>query len=164
MNFHVGDPVIHWTYGLGKIVGLETRALAGEKTLYYVVDVNELTVWVPVDDKVSTRLRPPTTKDAFKKLFKILSQPAEALLEDRHERKIALHRKLQEGNAESICGVIRDLNAFEHKKALNDDDKTILRRASSSLLSEWGYSFSVPLAEAEHELHSLLKTPSEGAD
>ena len=160
MQFKVGDPVVHWTHGSGKVVGIEERALAGQKTLYYVVEIHDLTVWVPADEKASSRLRPPTSQRAFKKLFAILSGPGESLSEDRHERKIELHRKLQDGNAASICGVIRDLSSYQQKKALNDDDKQILIRACNSLLGEWEYSFSVPLAQAESELHRLLKQDS----
>jgi RNA polymerase-interacting CarD/CdnL/TRCF family regulator len=68
---------------------------------------------------------------------------------------------LQDGNVEAICRVIRDLSFQQHKKPLNDDDKNTLRRAWTSLLGEWEYSFSVPMAQAEQELHRLLKAPSE---
>lgn len=34
MNFHEGDTVMHWTYGLGQIISLEERDLLGLKTLY----------------------------------------------------------------------------------------------------------------------------------
>jgi RNA polymerase-interacting CarD/CdnL/TRCF family regulator len=163
MEFNVGAAVVHWTYGLGKIVAVEERALAGQKTLYYVVQINDLTVWVPVDEKAKMRLRPPTSQNAFKKLFKILSEPGKSLSEDRHERKVDLHQKLQDGNVESLCTVIRDLSSYQHKKALNDDDKVILRRASTSLLGEWGYSFSVSVAQAEQELRGLLRPPPEGS-
>jgi RNA polymerase-interacting CarD/CdnL/TRCF family regulator len=159
MQFKAGDAVVHWAYGLGKVVAVQERALAGEKTLYYVVQVRDITVWVPVDEKARSRLRPPTSKRGFKKLFQILSQPGKTLSEDRHERKSALHNKLAEGNAESVCAVIRDLTTFQHKKGLNDDDKQILIRASGSLLAEWGYTFSVSMAEAEQQLLGMLKHP-----
>ena len=31
MNFHEGDTVMHWTYGLGQIIKLEERDLYGSK-------------------------------------------------------------------------------------------------------------------------------------
>jgi RNA polymerase-interacting CarD/CdnL/TRCF family regulator len=160
MEFKSGDSVIHWAYGLGAVVGVQERALSGEKLLYYVVQVRDLTVWVPVDDKAGSRLRPPTSQQGFKKLFKILSEPGKALSEDRHERKSDLHRRLQDGNAESICAVIRDLTSYQQIKALNDDEKQILKRACTSLLGEWGYSFSLSAAEAEAALHHLLREPA----
>ena len=83
MTFNVGDPVMHWTYGLGHIIGLEERALSGQKALYYAVKVRDMTVWVPDDDGIGRRLRPPTTKNGFKRLLAILSAPAEPLPDDR---------------------------------------------------------------------------------
>ncbi|MGE5073269.1 MAG: CarD family transcriptional regulator [Anaerolineae bacterium] len=163
MQFKVGDPVVHWTYGLGKVVAVEERALGGQKALYYVVEISDMTVWVPVDEKAKTRLRPPTSQKTFKKALKILREPGKSLSEDRHERKLQLHKKLQDGKVESICTVIRDLSYFQHKKPLNDDDKVILKRASTALLGEWGYSFSVPIAEAEQALQGLLQQPAKAS-
>ncbi len=160
MEFHVGDSVIHWVHGLGKIVGLEERALAGKKTLYYVVQIQDLTVCVPADKDAPSRLRFPTSEREFKKLFVILKGPGETLSDDRHERKTQLHQKLEDGRAEAVCQVIRDLFAYEQRKSLNDDDKHILKRAWDSLLGEWGYSFSMPAARAEVELRRLLKPAS----
>jgi len=160
-NFHVGDSVVHWMYGLGEIVGLEERALAGQKILYYVVKIEDLTVCVPADEKVAHRLRYPTSQQNFKKLFVILSGPGESLSDDRLERKTHLRQKLDNGNVEGTCQVIRDISFYERKKPLNDEDKNILKRAWTSLCGEWGYSLSMPQAQVEVELHRLLKHPSE---
>jgi CarD family transcriptional regulator len=159
MEFRAGEPVVHWMYGLGKVVAVETRTLGGQKTRYYVVKINDLTVWVPVDEKATIRLRRPTSRAGFKKLFRILSQSGKSLSEDRFERKQQLTRKLQDGTIESICSVVRDLASFQHKKGLNDDDKVILQRASTSLLGEWVYTLSVPMSQAEQELNGLLQHP-----
>jgi RNA polymerase-interacting CarD/CdnL/TRCF family regulator len=161
MDFRVGDPVVHWTYGLGQIVGLEERALTSQKMLYYLVQIQGLTVCVPADDKAVTRLRFPTPERDFKKLFVILSGPGESLSEDRLQRKAQLRKKLDDGNAEAICEVIRDLSSYEQKKSLNEEDKHILKQAWNSLLGEWGFSMSVSLGQAEIELRRLLKHPSE---
>ena len=159
MGFRVGDPVVHWQYGLGEIVGREERALAGQKTLYYLVKVNDLTVCVPADEKATSRLRSPTPVREFKKLSVILSGPGESLADDRLERKAQLHRNLENGKIEAVCKVIRDLSTHEQKKALNDDDKYILRRAWNCLLGEWGYSMSMSPAQVDLELRRLLRHP-----
>src|SRR5512134_2462062 len=108
MNFHKGETVMHWTYGIGQIVNLEERALAGSKTVYYVVQVRDMTVWVPADSKVGSRLREPTSKHKFQQLLAILSRPSEPLPEDRVERKTHLLELIQEGRPEGLCQVIRD--------------------------------------------------------
>ena len=66
--YHRGDAVMHWTYGLGSVVRLETRELLGQKMLYYAIQVGDMTVWVPNDDQLPIRLRRPSTRGQLPKL------------------------------------------------------------------------------------------------
>ena len=158
MNFHKGDMVMHWTHGIGQIVNLEERALSGSKTVYYVVQLRDMTVWVPADSKVGSRLRPPTPKLRFQRLLAILSSPSEPLPEDRLERKTHLLELLKGGRLESLCEVIRDLSAYRNQQTrpMNDNDQMILKQARNTLLGEWAFVLSITHAQAEHELHRLL--------
>jgi RNA polymerase-interacting CarD/CdnL/TRCF family regulator len=163
MDFHVGDSVMHWTYGLGQITQLEERAVSGQNTLYFAVQIGDMTVWVPADDKIESRLRPPTQGSRFKRLLTILSSPGEPLPIDRQERKLRMLEMLKDGRAESICRVIRDLTSFRKAKPLNDNDQAVLKRLQTSLLSEWGFALSITPAQAEIELRRLL-SPTSAAD
>lgn len=156
MNFHEGDAVMHWTYGLGQIVRLEERDLSGSKTLYYAVQIRDLTVWVPADNKLGSRLRSPTSKSGFKQLLAILSSPGESLPEDRQERRTRLLELLRDGRTESLCRIISGLSAYRKIKPLNDSDQSIMKQSQSALLGEWGFVLSVTPAQAELELHRLL--------
>jgi RNA polymerase-interacting CarD/CdnL/TRCF family regulator len=158
MNFHKGDMVMHWAHGIGEIVNLEERALAGSKAVYYVVQVRDMTVWVPADTNVGSRLRPPTPKSRFERLLAILSSPSEPLPEDRLERKTRLLELLQDGRPESLCQIIRDLSAYQKQlgKPMNDNDQMVLKQSRNTLLGEWGFVLSLTHAQAEHELHRLL--------
>src|SRR5512136_546932 len=113
MNFQVGDPVMHWTYGFGHVVGIEERVISNQKILYYAIAVNNLTVWVPADDQLQIRLRPPSSKQEFKELFAILAGAGEPLPDDRQGRKILLVEKLKDGQAKSLCHVLRDLASYQ---------------------------------------------------
>jgi RNA polymerase-interacting CarD/CdnL/TRCF family regulator len=158
MNFYKGDMVMHWAYGIGQIINLEERALAGAKAIYYVVQMQDMTVWVPADSKVGSRLRPPTPKFRFQRLLDILSSPSQPLPEDRLERKAHLLELLQDGSPESLCQVIRDLSAYQKHltKPLNDHDHLVLKQSRNTLLGEWGFVLAITPAQAEHELHRLL--------
>jgi RNA polymerase-interacting CarD/CdnL/TRCF family regulator len=161
MNFYKGDMVMHWTHGIGQIVNLEERALSGVKTIYYVIQMQDMTVWVPADNKVGSRLRPPTPKDRFERLLAILSSPSETLPEDKLERKNYLQKLLQDGRPESLCRVIRDLSAYQKQLGgpMQDNDQMILKRSRNLLLGEWEFVLSMTHAQAEHELHRLLTSP-----
>jgi RNA polymerase-interacting CarD/CdnL/TRCF family regulator len=160
MDFHEGDPVMHWTYGFGKVIRLEERDLSGANVLYYAVQIKDMTVWVPADGKLGTRLRPPTPEAGFKKLVSILSSPGNPLPEDRMERKAHLSEMLKDGRAESLCQIIRDLSASQKIKSLNDSDQMLLKQAQNAILGEWGFALSITPAQAELELHRLLTPES----
>ena len=158
MNFHKGDTVMHWSHGIGQIVDLEERILAGSKALYYAVQMRDMTVWVPADGKLQSRLRAPASKSRFEHLLAILSSPGEPLPEDRLERKARLLELLNDGCPESLCQVVRDLSAYQKKQTrpLNDNDRLVLKQSRDTLLGEWGFVLSITHAQAEHELHRLL--------
>jgi RNA polymerase-interacting CarD/CdnL/TRCF family regulator len=156
MNYHEGDSVMHCTYGLGKIINMEERTLYGPTMLYYAVQIGDMTVWVPADERLDTRLRPPTRSAEFKRLLDILTGPGDTLPDDRHQRKELLIEWLKDGRAESICRVIRSLTSYRKLRSLNDNDQILLRRAQHALIGEWGYSQSITTAQAEHEMHLLL--------
>ena len=158
MNFHEGDPVMHWTYGFGQIVRLEERDISGSKILYYAVQAQDLTVWVPADNQLESRLRSPTSQSKFKQLLAILSSPGKPLPDDRIERKNYLLALLKDGSTEALCHAIRDLFTYQKTKSLNDSDQNLLRQSQKTLLGEWEFVLSVPHAEANIELSRLLGT------
>jgi RNA polymerase-interacting CarD/CdnL/TRCF family regulator len=157
MNIHVGGPVIHWVYGFGEILRLEEKNLPGQASHYYVVQVKNLTIWVPADKELTNRLRVPTPEGQFNRLFDILSSPSEPLSKDRLERRTHLQEEQKNASAEANCRIIRDLSSRQQEAQLNDHDLLVLKQTRDSLLSEWTYSLSIPLAVAENELHRLLK-------
>lgn len=156
MSFHEGDPVMHWTYGFGQIVSLEERVISGLKTLYYSVQVQDLTVWVPSDSKINSRLRPPTPVVSFKKLLTILSGKGESLPIDRYERRTRLLELAKDGSTAALCNTIRALVTFRKKQALNDSDESLLKQSQNTLLGEWEFVLGVTHAQAEIDLQRLL--------
>lgn len=160
MKIQEGDTVMHWTHGLGKVVRLEERALSGEVILYYAIQIGEMTVWVPADDMLETRLRLPTDAAEFKSLMGILSEPGEPLPENRRERKTLLVEWLKDGHTESRFRVIRSLVTYRQDHPLNADEQALLKRTKNALLAEWSCSMSIPVPQAEHELHHLLAVPT----
>lgn len=157
MNFQVGEKVVHWSFGPGEIIRVDEKELAGYKELYYVVKMRDLTIWVPVENQERPSLRAITPANEFKKLFSILSSPAEPLPPDRLERKTYLSDLLRDGDLASICRVIRDLAMFTRGKKKNETDVQFLERAQKFLVDEWRLSLSVTHSEAEAQLRHLLK-------
>lgn len=157
MRFQVGDIVVHWAHGPGEVIQVEEKSLAGQKTWYYVVQLKDLIIWVPVSGTDSPGLRYPTPAEQFSHLYSILSGPAGPILEDRLQRKSQLSERLRDGSLESICKVIRDLSFYGHKKKLSESDVVLLDRARRFLLEEWRISLSTSVEKAQKELEELLE-------
>lgn len=156
MDFHVGDQVVHASYGPGEIVQLDEKELAGRKHKYYVVQIKDLTLYVPADQAENTSLRTPTPPSQFKTLFAIMTGTGETLSENRLERKAQLTEVMRDGTLESICRVIRDLTYYSRSKKLSETDSALLERARNFLLTEWQVSLDVPYSQAERDLRQLL--------
>jgi RNA polymerase-interacting CarD/CdnL/TRCF family regulator len=135
---------------------LEERDLSGVKTLYYAVQIRDMTVWVPSDGELEHRLRSPTSKSGFEELFTILSKPGEPLPDDRQERRTRLLKLLKDGRTQSLCRIISGLHAYRKIRPLNDSDQSILKQSRNALLGEWEFVLSMTPAQAEHELHHWL--------
>jgi RNA polymerase-interacting CarD/CdnL/TRCF family regulator len=156
MSFHVGDKVIHWTYGLGEITRIEEKPINGQTTNCYVFQTPDMSIWIPIDEAQQHSLRTPTPPDEFTGLYEILKSPGEQLQEDRILRKNQLMTQLRDGQLASICKVVRDLTHYKRNGKLNDQERSILERAEKSLLTEWTYSLGLPLNQAHQAMTSML--------
>jgi RNA polymerase-interacting CarD/CdnL/TRCF family regulator len=156
MSFRVGDKVIHCSFGLGQITRIEEKTINGKPERCYVVQLNDMTIWVPTDETEQNSLRIPTPPEEFVKTLPILSSPNEILLEDRSLRRKQLIDQLKDGQLASICRVVRDLSYYRRSSKLNDQEKSILERAVNSLLTEWIFSLGTTQHQAHEAMDSML--------
>jgi RNA polymerase-interacting CarD/CdnL/TRCF family regulator len=49
MNVFIGDKLIHPTYGLGYIAGIEIKPIDGVLTNCFVFQTPDLSLWIPID-------------------------------------------------------------------------------------------------------------------
>ena len=157
MGFQIGDKVIHCTFGFGEIVNIEDKPINGKVENCFVVQMSDMTIWVPVNEADQTSLRAPTPPNEFIGTVKILSGPTENLVEDRVLRKKQLSDRLKDGQLSSICRVVRDLSSYQRKSKLNDQERSILDRAVKSLLTEWTFSLGTTQLQAYQAMESMLQ-------
>lgn len=156
MSFRVGDKVIHCTFGLGEITQIENQVINGNLKRCYVIQLNDMTIWVPLDNAGDSSLRVPTPPDEFMKTLPILSSPNETLLEDRVLRKKQLTDQLRDGQLASICRVVRDLSHYQRNFKLNDQERSIFDRAVRSLLTEWTFTLGTTQHQAQQAMERML--------
>jgi RNA polymerase-interacting CarD/CdnL/TRCF family regulator len=156
MEFQTGDWVVHSTHGLGQIVAIEKRTINEIQSLYYMVKVANLTIWVPVNENAKSRLRLPNDAAGFMESISILSEPAESLSNDYRQRNLQLHERLKDGGVEAYCKVIRDLAAYRQGRPSSDHDNALMKHAQNILIGEWSFSLSITLDAAELELNRFI--------
>jgi RNA polymerase-interacting CarD/CdnL/TRCF family regulator len=156
MGFQVGDWVVHCAHGLGQVHAIEERMIDKKTVLYYMVQLTDLTIWVPADENQNNRLRPPATAAEFKKSLSILSSPADQLISDRRQRNLQLLEMLKDGSVESLCRVLRNLTAHRHNRTWSEYDSALMNRVQKALIGEWSFILSVPRLDAQLELQRLL--------
>jgi RNA polymerase-interacting CarD/CdnL/TRCF family regulator len=162
MDYAIGDTVVHWTHGLGTVIAIDEMHLAGITQQYYVVEVDLLKIWVPVDEANKGSIRFPTESIQFKGLFDILRTPGERLPDHQYQRRIELRERMQKRTPEDLFYVIRDLTDRSRNHTLNQNDSFVLSRAEALLVDEWVLSLGAERSNAIHELKVLLEgDPSE---
>jgi RNA polymerase-interacting CarD/CdnL/TRCF family regulator len=171
MNFQVGDTVVHWTHGIGRVIAIDEIQLAETTQRYYVVEIELLKLWVPIKDPDEGSIRFPADRGRFESLFDILRQPGEPLPDNPYLRKNAIRERMQKRAPEGLCHLIRDLSDRMSLHPLNPDDSASLMRARKHLVDEWIFSLGIEREAANRELDDLLKVdisnkenPSEKGD
>lgn len=162
MNFAAGDYVVHPAYGVGSILRLEEKQLAeAEMRLYYVLVVDNNTVWVPVNSNGANGLRQVTPKQELEQYRRVLKSKPAVLDRDHHKRRLEINERLKRGSFLAICEAARDLTAHGWRKPLNDVDASTLQKVRANLCREWAASEGVAVAEAAAEVDGLLHVAQE---
>ncbi len=156
MEFQPGDWVVHCTHGVGQIKSVEDRSFGDRNIPYFMVQIGDLTIWVPADENINKRLRFPSTQAEFHTLLGTLSSPPETLPIDRRQRTQHLLEVLKDGSAETLCKVIRDLSAIRKHRTWSEYDRNLMHRIQKMFTGEWSFIFSISPQDADIELQKLL--------
>ncbi len=157
VKFKIGDVIVHWTYGLGTVVGIDQKDIGGIAQQFYIVEVGLLKIWVPVEEVELSSIRFPTESSRFRANLDILRTLGEQLPEHQFKRKIELRDRMQQRTLGDLCHVIRDLTDRSHQHSLNQNDSSVLFRAEEHLLDEWVISLGAERSNALGELKQLLR-------
>ena len=160
MLFSIGDWVVHPLHGVGQVVKLERQQFAEAAQLYYEVAMARGTVWVAAETLLAG-LRGVTAKGDLPRYRRVLMSSPGLLNKDYHHRRAELQDRLRQGTFQVKCEVVRDLSAYGWPKRLSEVDAALLRRARDSLCQEWAVSEAVTVAEATHEVETLLREARE---
>lgn len=156
-TYKVGDSVVHWIYGIGKITAIADKGFPGHPCFYYVIEGDDKTLWVPVNENGRSSLHLITSRSNFKLLINILRSHGEKISNNPYQRQAQLEARMLKAFPKDLCLVIRDLTYRSHRTKLRDNDFKVLKQAKSFFLDEWELSLGTPRENARIELEWILK-------
>jgi RNA polymerase-interacting CarD/CdnL/TRCF family regulator len=156
-GFKIGDTVVHWAYGVGKVVAIDDKGLPGQPLFYYVIETGEQTLWIPVDENGGSSLHLQTPSADFGSFITILRTAGDKMPDNSYQRRKELDQRMQKRSLVETCLVIRDLTYRSRSRVLSSSDISVLKHAQSSLLDEWVLSLGAPLEDARTEMEWALR-------
>jgi RNA polymerase-interacting CarD/CdnL/TRCF family regulator len=156
-EFKVGDTVVHWAYGMGKVVAVDDKSSSGEPLFYYVIETGEQTLWVPVDESGNSSLHLQTPSSDFGSFITILRTAGKKMSNNPYQRRKELDQRMQKRSLVEACLIIRDLSYRSRSRHLSSSDIRVLKLAQSLFLDEWVISLGTTRENARTEMEWALK-------
>jgi RNA polymerase-interacting CarD/CdnL/TRCF family regulator len=152
-----GDWIVHTYYGVGQIMGMETKQIDDTKTRYYRVEAKNSVFYVPVKNIDNERIRPVASPYMMKKVVKILQEAPEEMSPDHNIRKRQISELLIDCSLATTAQLIRDLTARKIEYGLNDHEEKTLENLTERLVLEWSIAQQINLEEANQLFQETLQ-------
>jgi RNA polymerase-interacting CarD/CdnL/TRCF family regulator len=151
-----GDWVVHVYYGVGQVRGLEKKRIEGKDRLYYRVEGDNGTFWLPVSNTNTERVRPVVSKQKLQTAIQALKERPQKVDHDHKKRGIWLKEARLTGTLNSIACLVRDLSVFDSKKKLSPNEQDTLEELKARLVKEWSVVLNINPQEARMRLDDLI--------
>ena len=157
--YRKGEWVVHQSYGVGQIQGIETRQISGEENRYYHLKLKTSSshIWIPVA-KLAEDARPLTPPEKFQKAVAVLERPAHQMASQLNQRTRRIAEVRSQNSPTALARLLRDLWARQKERgALSQTETNALRRITQRFLGEWAVCMGLDLEAAEEKMHQRLQ-------
>ena len=156
--FTKGSAVIYPQHGAGTIVDVVTKTVGEVERDYFVVDLElqDLRVWVPVEEAEEIGVREPTPAEDLDDLFELLGDHDVRIPANFSRRMKNNQRRMNEGDVWQLAEVVRNLAVRRDRNHLSPSEKTLYLHARSLLVAELALSMGVDRERAEAKLDDVL--------
>ncbi len=156
--FKEGDFVVYPKHGVGHIVGIENREIAGSKLELYVVkfEKERMTLRVPVLKAEGSGMRKLSNDATLKEAFTTLKGKAKIKRTMWSRRAQEYEAKINSGDLIMIAEVVRDLHRNEDQPEQSYSERQIYESALSRLARELAAVEAIDEVEALTKLEKVL--------
>lgn len=158
LRFHIGDWIVHYFHGVGKIKGIVKKGLAEQKKMYYRVSTKDMDYWIPVENEMSDHIEPIRTPEEFKEALLVLAEIPDPIGKHHKTRKKRIHQRWLHGDLTSRAELLRDINGRRRFNKLSFNEREMLDKVKKYLINEWLITDkSLTRAIANKEINKALQ-------
>ncbi|MBX9766137.1 MAG: CarD family transcriptional regulator [Bdellovibrionales bacterium] len=139
MEFRVGENAVYPGHGVGRVVSIEEKLIAGASLTFYSIEILEsgMKIMVPKTRVKTVGLRPIISKKEADEVLGILKQQKLKIDNQTWNRRYREYmEKIKTGSVFEIAEVLRDLFLLKVDKELSFGERKMLDTARTLLIKE----------------------------
>jgi len=153
----IGDWIVHLIYGVGQVKKLEERPIGGVQQMCYHVRIEDGVFWLPLDNADNERVRPIASPKLIQRALNAMKRAPKKMAGNFQTRRKRIREVSLDGNLSTDLKLVRDLNARQFKKGLNDTEQDAFNAIVKRFCQEWSLSKGIEIQEARHKLERFLQ-------
>ena len=157
--FKVGDKAVYPGQGVGEVLGIEHKEIAGQRMGFYVLKIleNSMKIMIPINKVGSVGLREVINSQEVAEVYSILKTKASSADSTTWNRRYREYlEKIKTGSVFEIAAVLRDLYLLKYDKDLSFGERKMLDTARSLLVRELAIARGVTEDDIENDLKKIF--------
>ena len=158
LPFSKGDYVVYPTHGVGKVLGVENREVAGFDLKLFVIsfEAEKMTLRVPVDKVKNSGLRRISSRDKMNTAMTTLRGRPRGKRTMWSRRAQEYEAKIHSGDPVSIAEVVRDLHRAAGQPDQSYSERQMYEAALERLAGELALVEKIDRDAAAQKLEAVL--------
>jgi len=159
-EFQPGDLAVYPAHGVGRIEGIESRIVNGEKHNFYIMKVleNSMVIMIPTRNVASVGLRDVIDKSEVAKVYDVMKKREDGSGENQtwNRRYREYMDKIKTGSPYEVAEVFRDLYLLKLTKDLSFGERKLYDTAQGLLVKELSTAKNTDEKTIISEINSLF--------
>jgi len=157
-DFSTGDYVVYPTHGVGRVMGVQTQEIAGDKLDLIIIkfDKDRMTLRVPVAKATNSGLRKLSSRKLMDTALQTLKGRSRAKRTMWSRRAQEYEAKINSGDLISIAEVVRDLYRSDTQPEQSYSERQMYQAALERLARELAALEKIDEIKAAEKLEKLL--------
>jgi CarD family transcriptional regulator len=158
--FKVGGKAVYPAHGVGEIMEIQTKTVAGRERTFYVLKIveNGMKIMVPTETASATGMRPVISKTEAEEVISILKSTDVAVKTQPWNRRYREYMDmLKSGSPKEVAKVLRDLNRLKGDKDLSFGERRLLDTARSLLVAELALALHKKESDIESQILAIFE-------